>query len=741
MRATLLLIICYVVLLSQSVLAFNSDVTHPHLTKSAINKVTLDEFLNNNLNLKEGINTIVKKKTIAEWLESGAELEDKPACRASNHFHDPLVEDWTMSGLTDTHWLVNLWCYGFGFGQYPPDEIDSNITWATGYKSPSEKEDNGVREFNEWDWDSAMEYYYIYLTGKDFSGNEIAPDENSRDEYMAKTFRALGQVLHLLQDMAVPAHVRNDFSRGHTDIIPDLHSAPWNWIGNRFETFVKKNDTKNWFNESTGGTLNDISLTNFWDTNNYDGSIPITAENMLGLAEFTNLNFVSPYTIFSKKYPYPNESSTDIEKYILGQLSPEVVTDEDGVTREEFYLSKTQHGIEIDHFVIPSYLSEEMFGIEGGIERTYRLDNRCFNDYAALLIPRAIGYSAGLLDYFFQGQIEVLSLKPFSENDGLGLRLRIKNVTPTQEAMIKGDEDPFSLIWRYTPEGANPDGSEDIFNASTYYTCREGNCDEIQYGDEVVIDFYFYWEQAAEVYQLAENQINCMLVFKGTLGSEESAVIGKNISPRKGQIESACLPLFSDNASNALRLRIKNVTPTQEALIKGDGDQFDLICRYTPEGANPNGSEDIYVGLGENYYCREGNCDEIQYGDEVTIDFYFPWEEENRIGTQIYESAEDSVKCMLVFKGELGEEESAVVWKYFTLGQDQIKFNEEWDNGLTGNHPWEHTTADQNPDNGTTSNKIVSTDTSSNSLIKDNVRYAGYSSDRFNETLVVFNET
>jgi hypothetical protein len=750
MRKLSFLILVIAILFPLDSLAWDNVITHPHIVKQAVRNSDIDAFLQNELGMKpsqdpERPGTLFNGKYVTSLIQEGAELEDNPACRASNHFHDPLIEDWTMSGLTDTHWLVNLYCWGFGFGQYPPNKINSDVTWATGYKSPSEKENNGVREFNEWDWDSAREYYYIYLAGKDFSGNEIAPDEDTRNEYMTKCFRALGQVLHLLQDMAVPAHVRNDFSRGHTDIIPDSNSAPWNWIGNRFEAFVKKNDTKNWFNESTGGTLNDISLTNFWDTNNYDGSIPITDENMLGLAEFANLNFVSPYTIFSKTYPYPNEGSTNIEEYILGELSPEIVTDEDGVTREEIYLSKIQHGININHFVIPSYLSEEMFGIDGGIERTYRLDNRCFKDYADLLIPRAIGYSARLLDYFFRGNIEVLSLKPFTVNDGLGLRLRIKNITPTQEPMIKEDEQPFSLVWHYTPEDANPDGSEDKFITSNYTVCREGNCDEIQYGDEVVLDFYFYWDQAREIYELLESQINCMLVFKGTLGKEQSAVIGKNINPGIGQLESTSLPLFAENASYAVRMKIKNVTPTQEALIKSDGEPFNLVCGYTPEGANPDGSEDIYLTSGENYTCREGDCDNIQYGDEVTIDFNLSMDEEHRIGTQIYESAEDSVKCLLTFNGKIGEnDKTVVVGKYFTLGQNQIKFNEEWDNGLTGNYAWDHTQPDdiQNPDLSTLSNKVEATATSNNSLIKSNVRYAGNHQVEFNinETSVGLND-
>jgi hypothetical protein len=73
-------------------------------------------------------------KEIVEWLQYGAKMEDDPACRASNHFHDPYMH-WSQAGLTDTQWLVGLYCWGFGMGQYPFSDISSNLTWATGYLS------------------------------------------------------------------------------------------------------------------------------------------------------------------------------------------------------------------------------------------------------------------------------------------------------------------------------------------------------------------------------------------------------------------------------------------------------------------------------------------------------------------------------------------------------------------------------------------------------------------------------
>ena len=63
-------------------------------------------------------------------------------------------------------------------------------------------------------------------------------------------------------------------------------------------------------------------------------------------------------------------------------------------------------------------------------------------------------------------------------------------------------------------------------------------------------------------------------------------------------------------------------------------------------------------------------------------------------------------------------------------------FVEEWDNGLTGNHPWVHTTAADNPDNGETANSVAD-----DLLIKNNTRYAGYATPRYNESYIALQDT
>ncbi len=57
-----------------------------------------------------------------------------------------------------------------------------------------------------------------------------------------------------------------------------------------------------------------------------------------------------------------------------------------------------------------------------------------------------------------------------------------------------------------------------------------------------------------------------------------------------------------------------------------------------------------------------------------------------------------------------------------------VNFVEEWDNGLTGNHPWLHHATDS--ENGTSENYMA--EGTEGVLVKDNLRYTGYDSARYN---------
>ncbi|WLE97331.1 MAG: hypothetical protein QTN59_00555 [Candidatus Electrothrix communis] len=99
-----------------------------------------------------------------------------------------------------------------------------------GLSTPSEDEGRN--------WVVARKEYYAALTYSEPQFREIV---------FAETFQTLGYIMHLLQDMAVPAHTRNDFSQGHIRVIgcPDDDKTCFTnsvkWIGNKFEGYVRDN--------------------------------------------------------------------------------------------------------------------------------------------------------------------------------------------------------------------------------------------------------------------------------------------------------------------------------------------------------------------------------------------------------------------------------------------------------------------------------------------------------------------
>ena len=77
--------------------------------------------------------------------------------------------------------------------------------WDTGLFSGMSAIDWAMQPLNSqscgcYSWNDVREYYYRALT---------SPDKRTREINFAETFRGLGQLMHLVQDMSVPDHVRN----------------------------------------------------------------------------------------------------------------------------------------------------------------------------------------------------------------------------------------------------------------------------------------------------------------------------------------------------------------------------------------------------------------------------------------------------------------------------------------------------------------------------------------------------
>ena len=304
--------------------AWDNQVTHRDLSKYAAASSTL-RLCNNaqdqkcdylkNLGLDKGLleilewngSSTIKKGKVEDWLREGAFLEDAGSridaltgkARFNNHFHNPL-KPWDEAGLSDIQ------------------TGESSLKWAQ----------DGSAQMNrvegDWSWQTVRNYFYNAL---------IATDNSSRQTNFAKTFRGLGHQIHLLQDAAVPDHVRND---AHPE--DELFGKnPLNGIA-YFETWAKNEKqriidlTANPvfpnvpFNVSYNGFA---PTTQLYDTDQYNGFNASAGINQ-GLAEYTNANFFSSDTIFAAElysqddkhyFPYPKKSSTDLQAYIA-QLKP-----------------------------------------------------------------------------------------------------------------------------------------------------------------------------------------------------------------------------------------------------------------------------------------------------------------------------------------------------------------------------------------------------------------------------------
>jgi len=331
--------------------------THYKMTEEAVKKSNIDKYLNDYLAMKmtdtfKGISEISKTELSVElWLQYGGDWEDggQFSPRPLKHFYDPITGQGTIG------WPNPVWAYSA----------------------------------SDWSWQKARQFYRNALSSMQ--------NKETRELNFASTFRALGQIVHLLQDMAVPAHTRNDT---HLDLLPNIITKQ----PDMYEQYTAIQIPS--LHYAAPYVPNFDSFIKFWGNNN---------NWLAGLAVFTNYNFLSRNTnIDDKEYDSPVATSLDvIETRTLGSSIFDCLADPYTCSKE--YEVKYASGVVHDyytganepivHLSVYSYFDFE--SDQENHERIYSLDYKCHEDYAGFLIPRAVGYSAGLLNYFFRGKLEV----------------------------------------------------------------------------------------------------------------------------------------------------------------------------------------------------------------------------------------------------------------------------------------------------------------------------------------------
>ncbi|PKN05807.1 MAG: hypothetical protein CVU72_07695, partial [Deltaproteobacteria bacterium HGW-Deltaproteobacteria-7] len=294
---------------------------------------------------------------------------------------------------------------------------------------------------NDYSWRKARYEFYQAMTSS---------DQVTKEKHFENMYESLGRILHLMEDMGVPAHTRNDFT-GHVDYTGFNIQDPGIPVGNLYEHYVAeqaKPGDSTYISGMTPTTIPKFDTSQeYWGNGSYTGSNPnITITNSSGLAEYTNANFLSRYTIFTDTlspedthyFPYPKESS-------ISNPYPHVITAEDGKQDTVVHLNKDMDGELINDFVGVKYFWDRL-SEKGTVEDwrlSFFLDDTVHDAYAEKLIPRTIGYAAGLIDYFFRGTIEISlpedgvyafrdTEPPDPKTQGFNkVRLLVKNTTST----------------------------------------------------------------------------------------------------------------------------------------------------------------------------------------------------------------------------------------------------------------------------------------------------------------------
>jgi hypothetical protein len=493
--------------LSYSLEVSTHEAINERIASGLFNGFSLDSYLKNNLGFTKGKDESVNGKKVYELIRDGGRYEDKPPWtlpyrRSVNHFHNPLTEQ----GFS-----------GFFFGLLLSG--DSSLLWAQkplGTQSPG----------GYYSWYDARDYFYKALT---------LTNKTDREKNFSDTFRGIGQIMHLVEDSSVPAHTRND---GHL-------TGYEKWVENNINintiNLIFFDNTI--LNRPTSG----LPIANIFDTNQYNGGNPnVAVGTYIGLAEYTNANFFSEDTINSQNFPYPRiDSNTPIvTRSYTGQL---------GIYPRQYYLknccgeTNAPNGYllsVVDYF---DYWRQKYPILSAGLPKIPVLDDNVYNDYASLLIPRAVGYSAGLLNYFFRGTLEITAPDSYNSyiysiSDGsitpqqfTRLKAKVRNSTPDsipgeeiQGCDIQQQNCIIQAIARYKKRtDYQPDLSTDPPTASS----REPNFSYSVSAPIVITSLSsttpeeFTFDFTSSPIPAGITDLYLHVVFKGTLGNETDIAI------------------------------------------------------------------------------------------------------------------------------------------------------------------------------------------------------------------------
>ena len=198
---------------------------------------------------------------------------------------------------------------------------------------------------------------------------------------------------------------------------------------------------------------------------------------------------------------------------------------------------KTTDGDTVSHFVAEGALYERLLS-RGQLVGGFMLDDKVYEDYAARLIPRAVGYSAGLLNYFFRSSFDFTV--DVSGNDASA---RLLTISIPPELTAETMDGTFTLY------AEDKDGLRSAVAGASITTTL------------------FRGASAQAIFAPVSGVRAYVLVFRGTLGAESDAVTGK-VKPMGPFV--AALQTTAEFTGEAARATVTEVDNASTLIVSGD---------------------------------------------------------------------------------------------------------------------------------------------------------------------------
>ena len=547
------------------------------------------------------------------WVEWGSHHEDDRA-RSVDHFYMVSatrtpgqasgMADFSETALPVPFNIINSYIWGTR-----RDAVGPWPSWPPW--SPAEE--------NVYGWPSARDYEFSALTNRVF---------NDRQANLARTFYALGHILHLNQDLSQPDHARNDehFWPAHRLI----ENYGVNVYLNLPDAFPPQQHPTAWLYWQAQGFSR---LLDFWDTGRYTNGNPGAldadargdAQAKLGLAEFSNGNYLGEDTLYAEffthwsfhYFPLPSLKNTDwpqLRPARVSQTTLGLVTLENGMQGLRPYLAKLGAGVivanhsALHYFTVLRTPKDAGPGMEAALSIN---DPNVLHDYHTNLIAKAIEYSAGILDYFFRGRLVVATFR--TNNDNL-IHLAVTNTSGTN---LYGGT--FQLYF--------DDNTLDA-NRALVNTLQPPWGATESLADGAVRNFVFCdpGPQAA----------NYMLVYRGTIGTNET---GHALDPVDDGIAIAAVHFAPPPNPPGLVYPVYNNTTTVPNYAGGppiapyprpnDGNGTDFLpdCANPPACGPPNPLCDIPNPVPANTYAQPSPPSTVDFSNRNKAGFknVFAW--------------------------------------------------------------------------------------------------------------------